>query len=123
MAMGMDMLASEVVLKLKKKNSNIKLECAKPCANQTEKWTDSYKKRYKKILSNADKVKMLSDKNYFDGCMQRRNKYMVDNSSLIIALYNGTSGGTKQTMDYSKKQRLETVEINTKKWKLIVLIL
>lgn len=112
MAMGMDMLAAEVVLKLKKKHSNIKLECAIPCTNQTEKWMDSYKNRYEKILSKADKVTMHSDKNYFAGCMQIRNKFMVDNSSLIIALYNGTSGGTKQTLDYAKKQNLNLVIIN-----------
>ena len=28
--------------------------------------------------------------------MQKRNKYMVDKSNLLIAIYNGCEGGTKQ---------------------------
>lgn len=43
--------------------------------------------------------------------MLERNKFMVDNSSLIIALFNGLSGGTKTTIDYALKQGLELVII------------
>ena len=43
--------------------------------------------------------------------MQKRNKYMVDNSDLIIAVFNGNSGGTKQTNDYAKSKNIEIIII------------
>ena len=38
--------------------------------------------------------------------MQKRNKYMISNSSLVIALFDGQPGGTKSTLDMAKKQVL-----------------
>ncbi len=36
------------------------------------------------------------------GCMQRRNRYMVDRSSLLIAVYDGIpQGGTLNTLSYA----------------------
>ena len=50
--------------------------------------------------------------NYTDDCMFKRNRWMVDNPSHIIAVFNGKKGGTKYAVDYAKKQRLDTVIIN-----------
>ena len=36
---------------------------------------------------------------------------MVENSSLLIALFDGKSGGTKSTIDYAKKKGLKIVII------------
>lgn len=38
--------------------------------------------------------------------MQKRNKYMVDKSNLLIAIYNGCEGGTKQTIEYARQQNI-----------------
>ena len=38
MALGVDMLAAELVLELKESNPQITLECVRPCENQNEKW-------------------------------------------------------------------------------------
>lgn len=43
--------------------------------------------------------------------MQERNQYMINNSSLVIALYNGLNGGTKSTIAYAKRQGKEVVII------------
>ncbi len=108
MALGFDIIAAETILKLKKKHPNIMLECAIPCLNQCSGWNEKYKKRYDKILEMADKVTYVSNYNYFNGCMQKRNKYMVDKSTHLIALYNGTAGGTRQTIEMAKKKGLTT---------------
>ncbi len=34
---------------------------------------------------------------------QRRNEWMVDHSAKVIAIYNGTAGGTKKTIDYAER--------------------
>jgi uncharacterized phage-like protein YoqJ len=41
--------------------------------------------------------------------MMRRNRYMVDHSSRIIALYDGVpKGGTAQTLAYALRKGLDT---------------
>lgn len=70
------------------------------------KWQEDSKERYENILKNADKITYVSNTNYFNGCMQKRNLYMVDNSSLLIAVFNGKAGGTKSTIELAMKRDL-----------------
>ena len=102
MALGIDMLCAEIVLELKKGHPNIKLECAIPCLNQTIKWNNESKVRYNNILKQADKITYVSECSYYSGCMAKRNKYMTGNSDMLIAIYNGSEGGTKQTIAMAK---------------------
>lgn len=110
MAQGFDIMCAGIVLELKKKYQNIILECAVPCKGQERKWPEKEQKRYKKIIKQADRIRCIYDY-YIDGCMKERNQYMVNNSSLVIALFNGLPGGTKQTIDYAKAQELEVIII------------
>jgi len=112
MALGIDLFCAEIISKLKKKNINITLECAIPCKDQTYKWKIKDKEKYNRILDSADIITMVSDKPYFSGCMQKRNKYMVDKSSYIIGVYNGSNGGTKQTLAYAKQKNIKITIIN-----------
>ena len=107
MARGTDIWAAEIVLAMKKKypDKNINLIAAIPYEGQTNKWSEDWKKRYADILNQADE-KVLLQKQYTRGCLHARNRYMVDNSSFIIAVFNGEEGGTKYTIDYAKKQGL-----------------
>lgn len=110
MALGVDMIAAEIVLELKATYPDIILECALPCINQTAKWNDESIMRYQNILSLADKVTTVSDTLYFNGCMAKRNKYMIDHSNRVIAVYNGKkSGGTYQTINMAKIANKEVV--------------
>ena len=104
--LGVDMLAADIVIKLKRKH-DIQLCLAIPCLDHTKKWSQSDKSLYKKILKNSDEIFFVNNKNYFIGCMQARNKYLVDQSNRLIAVFNGEKGGTKQTIDYAKKSFLE----------------
>jgi len=106
MAMGSDIICAEIVIKIKKKYPSIKLECAIPCINQTEKWPHKSIMRYNNILTKADKITYVSSLKYFNGCMAKRNIYMINNSSLLIAVYNGSFGGTKQTIDKAKEKQI-----------------
>lgn len=92
MALGFDMISAELVLELKKTYPHIKLICALPCKNQYKKWSDEQKQRYKNILKQADIIRYVSEE-YTVTCMLERNDYMLNNSSLVIALYNGRGGG------------------------------
>lgn len=110
MALGFDMMCAELVLELKKKYPHIKLIGAIPCKNQSDRWNSIQKARYQKLLKQLDKIRCIYD-TYIDGCMQERNQYMINNSSLVIALFNGKNGGTKTTIDYAKSLGKEVVII------------
>lgn len=111
MALGFDMICAETVLSLKKQYPEIELIGALPCRNQDMKWQENDRERYRNLLSKLDGVRCIYDEYIGAECMLERNRYMVNNSSLMIALYNGLRGGTKSTIDYAKKQGLEIVII------------
>ena len=109
-AMGFDMLSAVVVMALKKKYPNIKLYLCLPCKNQDEKWNLQNKITYKYLIENADEIEILHER-YITGCMQERNKKMVDNSSVCIAYLTKSFGGTKTTVDYALDCDLEVIYI------------
>lgn len=111
MALGVDVIAAELVLELKQTNPNIILECAIPCNNQSCKWPSQSINRYNCILEQADKVTVVTDKPYFNGCMQKRNQYMINNSGRVIAVFNGTIGGTSQTIKSAENAGREVIII------------
>jgi len=104
MAMGVDIIAAEIVLELKKNYQNVKLECALPCLTQTKGWGLDYIKRYENVLKNSDKIEYVSNVDYFAGCYNKRNQYMVDKSSVVVAGLFTIGKGTKSTIEYAKKQ-------------------
>ena len=40
---------------------------------------------------------------------QKRNEWMVDHSSRVIAFFNGEPGGTANTIDYARKRGVDVV--------------
>lgn len=111
MAIGFDMLAAEIVLELKK-HYDITLSLALPCPNQDKYFRQEQKIKFREIVEKADAAQVIS-KEYFNGCMQVRDRYMVDNSSLLIAHYNYISGGTKTTVEYARKKGINIKIIST----------
>ena len=109
MALGFDFYCAEAVLDLKSDFPHIKLFGALPCNNQDCKWNDSDKLRYRRLLDKLDDVRRIYDRYIGPECMLERNRFMVNNSSLLFACYFGGGGGTKATIDYAKKQGLEIV--------------
>jgi uncharacterized phage-like protein YoqJ len=117
LAEGVDMICAETVIELKKEFPNITLEGAIPCPNQDAKWSDISKKRYAKILKQCDKTTMVSDR-YTASCMLDRNKYMVDNSCVVIAIWNGNNhSGTANTIRQAKEKGCKIRVINPDNYK------
>lgn len=99
-ALGFDTLAARAVIKAKKSNPQIKLTLALPCKNQSYNWNSRNTEEYNHILSLADEVIYVSN-DYYDGCMQKRNRYMIDNSSHCIFYMTSPRGGTAYTIKYA----------------------
>ena len=111
MALGCDMYFAEAVLKLKEQHDDVSLEAAVPCRDQADKWPAAQQRRYKNLLDSCDKVNILQE-SYSPGCMERRNRYMVDNSSVMLACFDGRPGGTMSTILYAERQGLKTILID-----------
>ena len=109
-ARGFDLMCAEEVMKLKGEYPDIRLHIIIPCSNQTRGWSEEDVLRYEKITFLADEVKCLSPF-YFNGCMQIRNRYMVDNSSLVIAYLERATGGSAGTVRYAEEKGKEAVNI------------
>lgn len=106
MAMGTDIWAAEIVLEKKKTNPALRLFCALPHPGFERRRSAEEQRRFCAILQHADGKELVCD-HYFTGCYQVRNKWMVDRSALVIAVFNGQKGGSKNTIDYATRQGVE----------------
>ena len=112
MAQGVDLWSSQIVLDLQKKNPALKLHCVLPCKGQESKWTASAQERYRSILAQANEVVYVGQE-YNRDCMLKRNRYLVDHSSILLAVYNGTwRSGTGATVRYAQKLNREIIIID-----------
>ncbi len=103
MAEGADTWAALAVLALKKENPALKLHCILPCKGQADRWSASARELYFSILTQADEVVYVSQE-YSEGCMLKRNRYLVDHAACLLAVYNNERrGGTAMTVRYAEK--------------------
>lgn len=95
MAVGFDMMAGAVV----------------PFRGQEERWNEGNKRRYRRILREADSVIELSDR-FFRGAELRRNEYMTNHSCRVIAYYDGSPrSGTGYTVADARKKGLSVMNL------------
>ena len=110
MARGCDFHFAEAVLTLRREKGDVTLEAAIPCAAQSGGWPEADQVRWRSLLAQCD-LETLVQEQYTRGCMLRRNRYMVDHSALLIAVYDGVSGGTRHTLEYAIRQKVPFLDI------------
>lgn len=101
MARGVDMWGAQIVLELREEYS-LKLICASPYKGAELAWRAEWQRQYREILDAADMVEFICA-GYDSCCYHMRNKWMVDRSSGVIAVFNGEKGGTANTIKYAEK--------------------
>lgn len=118
MALGWDTYLAQVVLDLKTAYPQFKLVAAIPCKGHGENWPSSSKKLYKDIISKADEYVLVTDEYFKPYLMQVRNEYMVNRADEMLSLWDGTSGGTKNCIDYALKTNKPILNLhpNTYEW-------
>lgn len=109
-ALGFDTMAAQAVLELKQLYPHIRLILVLPCLEQTRGWSARDVAVYEDIKSSCDKYTYTSER-YYSGCMHKRNRHLVDNSSACIAYLTSPSGGTAFTVDYARKHKLCVINI------------
>lgn len=111
MAQGVDIWAAEIVLHLRQNRQPIHLICAVPYEGFEASWTANWQQRYRAVLCAADTVNYICACRC-RGCYHIRNRWLVDHSSQVIAVYNGQLGGTKKTIDYATHLKLAVHQID-----------
>ena len=108
MARGCDLYFCQAALDLRAQHPDVTVEGALPCQTQTDSWPLKERMLHAALLDQCNFETMVQH-HYDRGCMMRRNRYMVDRSCRIIAVYDGVpKGGTASTLAYALKQELET---------------
>ena len=85
---GIDMMGAEIVLELKSKYPELELECALPYETLASDWSERLRDRYFGTIERSDKEVLLQTR-YTDGCMDRLNKYLNDESDFAITVCGG----------------------------------
>ena len=127
-ALGLDTLAFYTVENINstfKEKYEIKNKLAVPFKNQPNAWfRQKDKDRYNEMKEIADevvyvdtlekyKISNIREEEYHPAKMQKRNEYMVDNSDIVIAVWNGDKkGGTWNCIKYAQKLGKEIIYIN-----------
>ncbi|MBE6582658.1 MAG: DUF1273 domain-containing protein [Ruminococcaceae bacterium] len=109
-AIGFDLAAAVTVLNMKRVYPDITLNLALPCPEYQSKWTRSQVELFDRVRTRADNEVYVSE-SYHRGCMQVRNKYMVDKSAVCIAYLREKTGGTYNTVTYALKKGRQVINL------------
>lgn len=101
-ALGFDQVAAALIVAKKEMGNDIRLIFALPCKNQDKFWDYREKKLYHGLLDEADETIYVSEE-YIDGCIQKRDRYMIERSGYCICAPIYETGGTAQTVRYAEK--------------------
>lgn len=111
MALGVDTIAALSCLDLKSDGYNIELVACIPFEGQENKWPYKSIEQYRYLLSKCDHKVIVCDGGYAPYKMQVRNKYMVDNSDLVLAVWDGSDGGTANCVRYAESKNKKILNL------------
>ena len=108
MALGIDQWAAFICVKNK-----IPFTAAIPFEGQESAWPFKSQETYRILLSKATDKVIVSPGGYSAQKMQIRNEWMVNNSDILIAVYNGDkAGGTANCVKYAEGLNKKIIYIN-----------
>lgn len=107
MAQGVDQWAAQICLTME-----IPYVAAVPFVGQEIPWPEEAKKRWRFLLGRAAEVVVVCDGEYSPQKMQKRNEWMVDRADVLLAVWDGTAGGTANCVHYAEKKKKQIVRIN-----------
>ena len=108
-ALGVDTWAAELVIKKKQSNPGLTLEIAVPFTGHND-----CNAEVTAVQAASDLVHVVSSATNMAAAYHERNRYMVDSSDTLIAVYDYRSnqkGGTLNTLNYAKKQKKTVSQI------------
>lgn len=107
MAQGVDLWAAREVLRQKAENPMLRLIAAQPCADQAQRWPQAARREYEDILAVCDE-RFWPNMSGIPIPHEERNRWMVDRSGILLAVYDGSAGGgTAATVRYAQSKQRE----------------
>ena len=112
MAQGVDQIAAEVAMDL-----FFDVVAAVPFEGQETLWPEPAQIKYWELLLKCVDVREICEPGYAAWKMMKRNQWMVDNCDVLIAVWDGSSGGTKNCVDYATSKEKTIIRIDPKELK------
>ena len=109
MAIGFDTECFKILEELRNEYP-IKIIACVPCLSQSANFNKAQKEEYDRMMVSADEKVILQD-NYDKYCMLKRNDYMLENSSLLVAYLRKKSGGTAYTVRRATEKNVDVIKI------------
>ena len=106
MAQGWDQALAQAAI-----NCGIPFIAAVPFKGQEGVWNLKGQNYFNKLLNQAESVTYVCGEGYAPHKMQIRNKWMVDNSDMVLAMWDGTNGGTFNCVNYAQSQDKDIVNL------------
>jgi uncharacterized phage-like protein YoqJ len=108
MALGWDQALAQAATEI-----GIPFKAYVPFMGQESLWPKASQNRYNSILSKAKSmvVRVNSSSLSIAGRMQARNEMMVNDADYVLALWNGSAGGTKNTVDYAASRDKKVINV------------
>lgn len=109
MALGADTVWARVIIKMRDQYPDrITFIADIPDWNQASLWPLESQSRWRYLMTQTDDVKTYSqgcdDKSYAY-ILNKRNMGMIDACDILIAIYDGTPGGTRNAVQYATKTK------------------
>lgn len=109
MALGFDTECFKILEEIRKEKQ-IKIIACIPCECQAERFSLKNKSEWERMVLSADEKVILS-KEYTLNCMQKRNEFMVDNCSVLVAYLRKENTGTAKTVKYAVKTKKMIIKL------------
>lgn len=107
MALGWDQAFAKAAMDL-----GIKVIAAIPFKGQSDVWPVQSRNFYNKLLKNELCRKVIvNDGAYQYWFMQTRNEWMVDHCDKLLAMWDGSTGGTYNCIKYARKKEIEIINL------------
>ena len=111
MAWGFDLAAGEAVAALKEQYGDVELVAVVPVGGFRNLFHDAELALYDGVLQAADECVVVSEKGSPLSYV-RRNDFLVDNASLVVAWWSGSrKGGTAYTVKRAFKKGREVINL------------
>ena len=111
MALGADTVWAHAILaQLEKHPERVRFIAHVPVMTQPDQWPKASADHWRGLVAQADDVLVYADA-YSPRVMQERNIGMVDAADALVAVWDGTRGGTGNAVRYAKETATPIIRI------------
>lgn len=119
MAQGVDTWAAEAVLEWRDVGRiPVRLVAVVPFEGQERIWPPPAQEGYRAILARADEVITLErperrpSRDEVRGWLYARNHWIADRAELLVAVFDGSPGGTAETVRYAEQRGVPVLRLD-----------